>query len=60
MTQIQNPKYSSSVESNAIIKGRPWFARRDDRTLVGVLIIGYINLGFICNLMLEIWDFIAL
>ncbi len=34
--------------------------RRCDTKVVNVLVIGYWNLEFICNLILEIWDFFIL
>ena len=36
------------------------FCEAMDTNSVNVLVIEYCNLRFICNLVLEIWDFIAL
>jgi hypothetical protein len=49
----------STFMLNGIITGRPRFAKRCDTTVVNVLVIEYCNLRFICNLVFEIWDFIA-
>jgi len=45
---------------NGIIAGRLGFAKRCDTTVMSVLVIENWNLRFICNLVLEIWDFIVL
>jgi hypothetical protein len=50
----------STVVPNGIITGRLRFEKRCDSTAVNVLVIEYCNLRFICNLVLEIWDFIVL
>ena len=41
------------------MSGRPKFAKRYDQNVVEVLVIEYWNLNFICDLVLDIWDFIA-
>jgi len=43
---------------NEFITGNPEFATLCDKTAVKVLVIEYCKLKFICNLLLEIWDFI--
>ena len=45
---------------NSMIADRPGLAKRCDTTLVNVLVIEYLDLRFICNLLLEIWDFTVL
>ena len=42
---------------NGIITGRVGIAKRYGPPAVNVLVIGYWNLRFICNLVLAIWDF---
>jgi hypothetical protein len=42
---------------NGIIAGVQRFPQRYGTTAVNVLVIGYWNLRFICNLVLGIWDF---
>jgi hypothetical protein len=60
----RNSKLQTSDQSadmpNRVIKGIPAFAAQMDATVVSVLVIEYWNLRFICNLVLEIWDFIDL
>jgi hypothetical protein len=48
----------SALVPNGIITGRPEFTMRCDTTVMNVLVIEYWNLKFICDLVLEIWDFI--
>jgi hypothetical protein len=43
---------------SGIITGRPGAVKPYFATEVNVLDIEYCNLRFICNLVLEIWDFI--
>ena len=61
MTQIRNSKYKLiTLVLNSIITGGPGFAKRCNKIVMNVLVIEYFNLRFICNLVLEIWDFIDL
>jgi len=53
MNHLQGP-------NGILLTGSPGYAKRCDTTVVNVLNIEYCNLRFICNLMLEFWDFIAL
>jgi hypothetical protein len=46
--------------SQGSITGLPEFAKGCDVIVGNVLVIEYCNLKFICNLMLEIWDFIGI
>jgi hypothetical protein len=42
-----------------IITASQWFAGLFDATTVGVLVVECCDLRFICNLVLEIWNFMA-
>jgi len=54
--QINNP---FTVVPSDIMTGRSGFAKPCDKILMDVMVIEHWNLRFICNLMLEIWDFLA-
>jgi len=55
------PKLDSTPQScaNDIISDRLGFTRRCDTTLMAILVIAYRDLRFICDLVLEFWDFIV-
>ena len=61
MTQIQNSKQRIRLDlfPQLSSSGYHEFAKRCDITVVDVLVIEYWNLKFICNLVLEIWDFMG-
>jgi len=57
---VDQTKVSSTDLPDGIITGRPGFVKRYDRSVVKVLVIEYWNLVFICDLVLEICDFMVL
>jgi hypothetical protein len=46
-----------TVVPNGKITGAPMFVKQFNIVFVIVWVIEYLNLRFICNLVLEIWDF---
>jgi len=45
---------------NGAVSGESIITKRCDTTLIKILVIEYWDLRFICNLVLDFWDFIAL
>jgi hypothetical protein len=61
MTQFQNSKRSfTSLTQVDHIRNTNVFAKSRNIILENVLVIEYCNLKFVCNLVLEIWDFYRL
>jgi hypothetical protein len=55
----QKSKFQTNKQSTCPVASSPAnLGLRFDTTIVNVLVIEYFNLRFICNLVLEIWDFI--